>query len=188
MSEMLIQLRGTSGSGKSTAVRALMKRYGAHPIFDLLGPRSPEAYRLIGTPFKSRLYVLGPYLAPCGGCDAIGNMETVIKLLRAYSAKGGDVIFEGLLISSMYGSIGQFLEGYGKDALIAFLTTSRERCYQQLRKRQSEGRARGNKSFDRHYDGTQRVKQRMLKDGRVRVEELDPDHAVTQIATWLTGQ
>ena len=184
MSEMLINLRGTSGSGKSTVVRALLGRYGAHPIFDLLGPTAPEAYRLVRAPFKSRVYVLGPYLARCGGCDAVGSIDLLIELLHAYHAKG-TVIFEGLIISSMYGSIGQELEKHGKSALIAFLTTPYERCCAQLKKRQSEGRARGNQSFDRHFDGTQRVKERMLKDGRLRVEELDPDHAVTQIATWL---
>jgi hypothetical protein len=185
MSEMLINVRGTSGSGKSTVVRKLLGQFGCHPIYDLLGSDRPEAYRLIGAPFKSRVYVLGPYAARCGGCDALSTIDLLIELLRAYSVKG-DVIFEGLIISSMYGSIGEFLESYGKDAVIAFLTTSRERCYQQLCKRQAEGRARGNKSFHWHYDGTQRVKERMLKDDRVRVEDLDPDHAVTQLADWLT--
>jgi hypothetical protein len=179
---VLINLRGSSGSGKSTIVRGLIERYGSRPIYDLLGPRSPEAYRLDRAP--GRVYAIGPYIAACGGCDAVGSMNLVLSLLRAYHAKG-TVIFEGLLISSMYGSVGQFLESYGKDALVAFLTTSRERAYQQLRKRQAEGCARGDKSFDRHYDGTQRVKQRMLRDGRLRVEELDPDRAVTQIAAWL---
>jgi hypothetical protein len=182
---VLINLRGTSGSGKSTVVRKLFSQYGHYPIYDLLGPRSPEAYRLDRAPFDGRVYVLGPYLAPCGGCDAVGSIDLVLELCRAYLAKGS-VIFEGLLISSMYGRVGEFLETFGKDAVIAFLTTSRERCYQQLCKRQSEGRARGNKTFDRHYDGTQRVKERMLKDGRVRIEDLDPDNAVMQISAWLT--
>jgi hypothetical protein len=177
---VLINLRGSSGSGKSTVVRALLDRYGSRSIYGCLGLRAPEAYRL-----DDRAFVIGPYLTPCGGCDALGSMDRVIELLREYSAKGHHVIFEGLLISSMYGSVGQFLERYGRDALVAFLTTSRQRAYQQLCKRQSEGRARGSESFDRHYDGTQRVKERMLRDGRLRVEELEPDNAVAQISAWL---
>jgi hypothetical protein len=108
----------------------------------------------------------------------------VIALVHEYAAKG-DVIFEGLILSSMHGRLAQELERYGKNALIAFLTTSRERCYQQLSQRQSQGRARGDKSFDRHFDGTQRVKQKMLADGILRVEDLDPDCAVQQIEQWL---
>jgi hypothetical protein len=164
-------------------VRGLIDRYGSHPIYDLLGPRSPEAYRLDRAP--GRVYAIGPYIAACGGCDALGSMNLVLSLLRAYHAKG-HVIFEGLLISSMYGSVGEFLETFGKQALVAFLTTPRHRCRSQLEKRQAEGRARGSKSFDRHYDGTQRVKERMLRDGRLRVEDLDPDNAVSQISAWLT--
>jgi hypothetical protein len=181
---MVINPRGTSGSGKSTVVRALLSRYGARPIYGgCLGLRAPEAYRL-DAPF-GRVYAIGPYLARCGGCDALGSIDRVIELLREYSTKG-HVIFEGLLISSMYGSVGAFLETFGKDALVAFLTTSRERCYQQLCKRQSEsGRARGDATFDRHYNGTLRVKERMVRDGRLRVEDLDPDRAVSLITTWL---
>jgi hypothetical protein len=148
-----------------------------------LGLRSPEAYRLDPTPF-GRAFVIGPYLTPCGGCDALGSIDRVIELAREYSAKG-HVIFEGLLISSMYGSVGQLLEEFGKQALVAFLTTSRQRCYQQLCKRQSEGRARGTTSFEHHYAGTQRIKERMLRDDLLRVEDLDPDHALTHIVAWL---
>jgi hypothetical protein len=176
---MLLNLRGSSGSGKSTVVRALLSQYGARPIYGCLGLRSPEAYRL-----DDRACVIGPYLTPCGGCDALGSMDRVIELVREYSAKG-HVIFEGLIISSSYGRIGQFLESYGRHALVAFLTTPRERAYQQLRKRQAEGRVRGDRSFDQHYDRTQRVKERMLRDGRLRVEDLDPDNAVAQITAWL---
>jgi hypothetical protein len=165
-------------------MRKLFGQFGATPIYDLLGSRKPEAYRLDRAPFGARVYVIGPYRARCGGCDAVSSVDLVLDLLRAYAAKG-DVIFEGLLISSMYGRVGELLEGYGKNAVVAFLTTSRERCYQQLKKRQSEGRARGTQSFDRHYYRTQQVKQRMLRDGRLRVESLDPDHAVAQIAAWL---
>jgi hypothetical protein len=92
-----------------------LDRYGRYPIFDLLGPRKPEAYRLDLAPFDARVYVLGPYLTPCGGCDAVGSIDLVLELCSAYLAKG-NVIFEGLLISSMYGRIGAFLETFGKNA------------------------------------------------------------------------
>jgi hypothetical protein len=178
---MLINLRGTSGSGKTTIVRRLLHQWGARPIFGLLGLRAPEAYRL---DHDTSVFVLGPYVSPCGGCDAIGSMDDVLSLLDKYS-KRGHVVFESLLVSSMYGSVGEFLERYGKDAIVAFLDTPLERCRQQLLKRQANGRARGDATLAQHYFGTLRVKQRMLDDGILRVEDLDPDRAVQQIEQWL---
>ena len=164
---MLINLRGTSGSGKSTVVRKLFSQYGCYPIFDLLGPRAPEAYRLDRAPFKSRVYVIGPYRSPCGGCDAVPTIDCLIELLCSYHAKG-HLIFESLIVSSMYGRVGAELERHGKNALIAFLSTPLERCRAQLVRRQENGRARGDKSFERHYYGTLRVKERMLRDDILR--------------------
>lgn len=165
-------------------VRNLMRHPVAppYPCFGVLGPKRPEAYRLLLDDFT--VYVIGPYLSNCGGCDAVGSMDKIIELVTKYHAKG-DVIFEGLLISSMYGSIGTFLEHYKKQAIVAFLTTSEERCRTQLGIRQASGRAKGDKTFMRHYGGTQKVKARMLEDGILRVEDLDPDRSVEQITRWL---
>jgi hypothetical protein len=179
---MLLNLRGSSGSGKSTVVRQLFSRYGARSIYGRLGPCKPEAYRLTGAPCDA--FVIGPYLSACGGCDRLGSMEPVLALVDKY-AQRGHVIFESLLISSMYGSVGKFLASYRKDAIVAYLTTSQERCRAQLALRQSNGRARGDASFERHYFGTLKIRKRMLNDDIVRVEDLDPDRAVEQIERWL---
>jgi hypothetical protein len=181
---VIISLRGAIASGKTTVIRSLMSEYHACPLFGLFGRARPEAYWL---PFltDNGAFVLGPYgRTNCGGCDSVGSIDDVLSLLDKY-AQRGHVIFEGLLISSMYGSVGEFLERYGKDAIVAFLTTSEQRCRAQLKKRQSAGRARGDASFEHHYYGTLRVKQRMLADGILRVESLDPDRAVQQIEQWL---
>jgi hypothetical protein len=68
---MLINLRGTSGSSKTTIVRRLLHQWGARPIFGLLGLRAPVAYRLDRAPLDAPVYVLGPYRTSCGGCDAL---------------------------------------------------------------------------------------------------------------------
>jgi hypothetical protein len=182
---VIINLRGPCASGKTTVIRALMHEYHACPLFGLFGRRRPEAYWL---PFLTRdgIYVLGPYVARCGGCDALPSMASVVSLLDKYAPRG-HVLFEGLLISGMYGRVGRALERYRQDALVAFLTTPLERCRAQLMKRQSEGRARGSASLAQHYARTLKVKQRMLRDGVLRVENLDPDCAVRQIEHWLSA-
>src|ERR1044071_6153178 len=69
---MLISLRGTHGSGKSTAVRTLMGQATCRPVYDVLfGLRHPEAYELRLPHVARSIYVMGPYQTPCGGCDAI---------------------------------------------------------------------------------------------------------------------
>ncbi len=182
---MIINIRGSSGSGKSTVIRKLMSEYGTVAQYGMLGPKRPEAYQLRDLHDIDDTFILGPYLSNCGGCDAIGSMDKLLKLLYKYNARG-HVIFEGLIISSMYGSIGEALEPFGRNALIAFLSTSEARCRAQLVKRQESGRAKGDKSFERHYFGTQKVKARMRADGILRVEDLDPDRAVEQVTKWLT--
>src|SRR5262245_515887 len=102
---MLINLRGTSGSGKSTVVRNLLAQCGCKPIYGVLGPRLPEAYQLM---LPQPIYVLGPYQTPCGGCDAVQPCDLVHKLIKQY-AQWGHVVFEGLLMSTFFGEIGQLL-------------------------------------------------------------------------------
>ena len=46
---MIIQLRGTSASGKSTIVRGVLKALGGgRPIFGAFGPRQPQAHVIEG--------------------------------------------------------------------------------------------------------------------------------------------
>jgi hypothetical protein len=99
---MLINLRGTSGSGKSTIVRNLMTQCGCKPIHGALGLHLPEAYLLM---LPHPVYVIGPYTTPCGGCDRILPFALVPRLIKQYSQRG-HVILEGLLMSTCYGEIG----------------------------------------------------------------------------------
>jgi hypothetical protein len=92
---VIINLRGTSGSGKTTVVRNLIKSCEVRPIYGLLGHRQPEAIAL-QRPHRA-LYALGPY--PAAGCDSIlGRLgvKGVITLLEKYRTRG-DIIFEGLI-------------------------------------------------------------------------------------------
>lgn len=94
----ILHLRGTSGSGKSTIIRALMDAYPSkHPIFEE-GRKQPIGYRLM-TPDGSMkdLFVVGHYETPCGGCDTIPSLDKIYELVRDFSASG-NVVFEGLLI------------------------------------------------------------------------------------------
>lgn len=109
---MIINIRGTNGSGKSTVVRQIMDRADrCLPIHGVLGLRRPEAYKL---EFKDRtpVYVLGPYDVPTGGCDAVHPFSLILDLVHKYAPQG-HVLFEGSLVSDHYGKMGALLESFG---------------------------------------------------------------------------
>ncbi len=95
---MVINIRGTSGSGKSTIVRNLMAQYAkCDPVM--------EGHKIVGyTCFRENngipLYVVGRYTTPCGGCDTLNGMDYIYDFIhKAIDAKY-DVIYEGLIVAS----------------------------------------------------------------------------------------
>lgn len=95
---MIINIRGTSGSGKSHLVRSLMELYGSRSRVMEEDRRQPIGY-VLNNGGRS-LAVLGHYETPCGGCDTIPKMDKIFQLVRDSHNNGMDVVFEGLLISA----------------------------------------------------------------------------------------
>lgn len=135
---VIISLRGTSGSGKSSVVYAALERW-KHEVVQA-NERGKPLVNLVHAPCP--FFVFGPYRTPCGGCDALpGYAEILPILLPKYAAKG-NVLFEGLLLSGTYGAVGRKLEEM-KDAhtvWFAFLDTPLEVCLDRVNARR---RARG---------------------------------------------
>lgn len=99
---MIIQLRGTSGSGKSTAVRAIMDRYGPRSPVRKIGMKRRQPIGYLCAPQEPdgpSLFVVGHYETACGGCDTLPGYDFTIELVREAASSGYDVLFEGLLIS-----------------------------------------------------------------------------------------
>jgi len=135
----IIKLHGTSGSGKTTVARELMKN--ADLVRTILNPasRKPEAYEVRWL-YKNPLFILGPYTATCGGLDSLSDVNDHIRLLHQ-CAEYGHVFYEGLLGSEYYGRIGKETERYGDQHIFAFLDTPIEVCLQRVAARRL---ARGN--------------------------------------------
>lgn len=96
---MIINIRGTSGSGKSTIVKYLMSRYEQIEKIHTEGRRQPIAY-VCTREGSVPLAVIGHYETPCGGCDTISSTDEIFRLVRQFDNAGCDVVFEGLLISA----------------------------------------------------------------------------------------
>jgi predicted ABC-type ATPase len=90
---MIINIRGTHGSGKTTLVRRLMKEFRrCKPIF-IDGRRQPIGYEC-----DRSVFIVGHYEGDAsGGCDTIPKVDLMYKWIRRYAKRGYAVIFEGIL-------------------------------------------------------------------------------------------
>lgn len=183
---MILNIRGTNGSGKSTIVRGVFEQFLAKPLYGVLGPRRPEAYCLTKNKFKL-LYILGSYLTPAGGADCIQPYDNIIPLIGKY-AQRGHVLFEGVLVSKSKGSVGTYLEKYGKQAVLLFLDTTLEQCIsavQQRRTDRDDERTLNPKNLTEAFKAVVRVKKTLTDEGVLRIETISRENGVKTILKLL---
>lgn len=145
---MLLNIRGTSGSGKTYIVRELMKYYPRiAPVFnndrtDVI--QYDGQYRLPKARKQPLLYsmnrddgppaiLLGHYEGACGGCDTISSLDTIFGLAREAAEAGNDVIFEGLLVSAEFNRSDALFGDFPHTVLR--LATPMEQCVASIQSR-----------------------------------------------------
>jgi hypothetical protein len=95
---MVINLRGTGGSGKSTVIRRIMEHYPSKNPQFIAGRKQPIGYQLHGLANTSMLYIPGHYETACGGCDTITAPDHVYDLVYRAVDRGENVAYEGIII------------------------------------------------------------------------------------------
>lgn len=159
---MILNVRGTHGSGKSTIALELLKKY----THEALGTgKRPEGYKLLIPGLHKYLFLVGPYATACGGCDAIQPYDLIWPRVLLY-AKKGHVLFEGALVSSSVGNIGRAMAAR-KDCVVGFMDTPLEEC---LRRIQARRAARGDERPLNPHNTT--VKHQAVERSRPKLEEL----------------
>lgn len=135
---MIINVRGTSGSGKSELVRRIMALHPERKPHFVEGRKQPLFYECNSGTRLEPLFVLGHYETPCGGCDTISKdqFDTVFGLVRELSERG-HVLFEGLLVSAER-KRSQDLFSNNSTGVIIQLTTSLEDCIAGIQARRKE--------------------------------------------------
>src|SRR5882672_10729411 len=96
MKHLVINIRGTNGSGKSHLVHRLIRDFKGKPM-EVDG--RVWGYKL---DTKPKVYIVGRYETPAGGCDTILDIENVNRLITAM-AGSGHVVFEGLVATGIAG-------------------------------------------------------------------------------------
>lgn len=139
MPKVIVSLRGTHGSGKSSVVSKILQKYGCTPVNDSAKPKKPLGYH-VQLP-TGLLFVVGSYATACGGCDAIQPYADIWPRIEEAADAGDHVLFEGALVSSSYGNIGRSSEKYGDAVKFAFLDTPLDVCLKRIAQRRA---AKGN--------------------------------------------
>lgn len=130
----VIQVRGTSGSGKSTVMRRVMDGSGPWVGVTKAGRKNPWYY-VAGDPLVA---VVGHYASQCGGGDTIGSAPAIYGLTKVLEQNGvRTVLQEGLLLSEDSRWTNQ-LKLDGHDVRCLFLTTPLDRCLRQIEGRRAE--------------------------------------------------
>lgn len=94
---MILNLRGTSGSGKSTVARRLIQEFGGEPIMGMVPEGKKE--RIVGYEVGN-LWIPGSYVNVCGGCDTFswkGAANYLEEKTRLVAKNGYHVVLEGLV-------------------------------------------------------------------------------------------
>lgn len=198
----LLQLRGTSGSGKTTAMKALMDAIEAKPIAMNERETKNEVYRGFFEDFDDvKVYVLGDYSPhrSAGGCDTIPTVQRVIDLIEKYSKPRTLIVFEGLLLAHSWGAMGEYAhEKFGSRYINAFLDTSEDTCLERvIQRRASKGNetvgdraAKIEKNVRADYYRVQLCYDRVVARGgkRVDIRSKTATQDFTALARKLAGK
>ena len=139
---MIVQIRGTNGSGKTTIVNKIMERCKTiEPETSFLLPKRKKPAALICTHNGGSIAVIGHYDCPTGGCDTIQKQDIIFNLIRHYHDHGHAVLFEGIIVSKEVIRV-QALHQDGYPYLGLSLDTSLQTCIDAtIRRRLDKGTA-----------------------------------------------
>jgi hypothetical protein len=182
---IVLNIRGTNCSGKSSAVRSVMTEVGiAQELTD------PKTGKTCGYRLNSGVVVIGRYETACGGCDTIHSFGEIADAVIRHS-RNSSVLFEGFLWSGIFKSsheLAQRLQGQAS-VIFATMNTPLATCISRIAGRRN---AAGNhKPFD---PANLIAKHRSVIKAHVKLELAGWDtrlvchqNPLASISQWLAG-
>lgn len=131
----IVQIRGTSGSGKSTVMRGVMDSALWNSI--IVPGRKKPLYYVSAEPRMPPTVILGHYESPCGGGDTVGSARAIYDLIIEIHTLLPDIrviLCEGLLLSEDV-KWTTLLKSSGFDVRCLFLVTPVEQCIDWIKGR-----------------------------------------------------
>lgn len=176
---MIIQIRGTSGSGKTWVMNQFMYWYQWDSRL-VAGRKKPLFYE---TEIQGKaVAVLGHYESACGGCDNIGSAAAVYDLIQKIQQEFDVIVCEGLLLSEDVKWTCQM-----QDVKVLFLSTGIETCISQVKSRRLEaGNAKPLNEFNtrNRVEVIERARTRLVEAG-VHCVRSSATQAVNIIHRWI---
>lgn len=195
MGYTVVNIRGTSGSGKTTVVRKVMENFKGEvlPVRGVMGGRE----RMIGHQMGN-VFIAGNYQgATCGGCDGFswkGAADEICDLIH-HKSQFGPVVAEGLMIASWgTGRLLDLWERCEKKLHVIMLTTPLEVCLESVNKRRREKALSLGKpdpgpvnpeNTTSKYHGSLKGAQNLQARGMTTIEYLDRDAALARALELL---
>lgn len=177
---VIINLRGTNGSGKSTVARAFP---GEGVTLAPFSTPKGKLRHVVGNYSKEfDLIVVGPYRTECGGCDAIGTQDQVCESVASAAGLAEHVLFEGVIVSTLF-------ERYRKLSLRlggmvwAYLDTPVELCLARIAARNG-GKPIKEELVRDKVRSIESTRRKALAAGE-RVEIVDHTRAIEVVKGWL---
>lgn len=166
---MIIQITGTSGSGKSHLMRSFLAyskdEASVEEVF-IPGREVPIGY-LIEPQDVSPIFVPGSYKTPTGGCDTIRDIQQVYALVEKYVAMKRHVVFEGLFCMNQTRGP-QLAAEHGKKYVVLQLSTTLATCLASINSRRAErgeGELANKKNTTDNYKRAENFCARMREAG-----------------------
>lgn len=179
---MLIQVRGTSGSGKTWVMKKFMTYYDWTSHY-VEGRKKPLYYSTHPNPEFS-VAVLGHYESPCGGCDTIGACPKIFALIE--ELEDYDVIVaEGLLLSEDT----KWTSSYNdRQVQCVFLRTDIELCVRQIKSRRAlvgNTKPLNETNTRNRIKVIERARQKLKTSDHVKTWYVPSDSAPKLIHHWI---
>lgn len=180
---VIVNVRGTNGSGKTTVVQELVpaadrQRFVIceHRYTDKKG--RDKVKELIGYRVGATILV-GRYDTACGGCDGMPSVYAAYQAVEAAAALPGArfVLFEGLMLSGIYQSVVDTqnrLKAAGHEFVWAFMPVPIEECVRRVIARTAKPPGWDPRHVYSKHRAVVRTRERALADGYTVVDLLEP--------------